>query len=110
MKTWRKKYEWTSYAACADNPLHTAEMVTGEDLEAQDEPGVTLTDISEAQKVCQECRVRPECIEWAIREKACAVVVAGKYLPDPFFKKELRAAYNELQKSLPSELEKRGEV
>lgn len=110
MKTWRKKYEWTSYAACADNPLHTAEMPAGEDSDAQDQPGMVIDDISEAQKVCDKCKVRPECIEWAIRENACAVVVAGRYLPDPFFKKNLRAAYNELQKALPGELKKRGEV
>lgn len=101
MKTWLKKYEWTSYAACADNDLHTAEY----DDQFQLNPL-----FQQAKKVCSLCTVRPECIKWALREKACGVVVAGTYLPDPIYKKELKAAYSELQKSVMFEEKIRGEV
>jgi hypothetical protein len=111
MKTWLKKYEWMIYAACVDNPIHTAEMGTpiGGDGDWSDIPGF-LADISEAQEVCDSCIVRPECIEWALSDNASGVVVAGVYLPDPANKKELRNAHAELRKSLPLERERRGDV
>lgn len=113
MKTWRRKYEWTAYAACVDSTLHTAEYFAPElDNSGLDTPAFELSDrdLESAAEVCRVCRVRPECIEWAVREKACSVVVAGTYLPDPIFKRELRVAYHKLQKSLPAEREKRGDV
>ena len=111
MKTWHKKYEWTAYAACSDNPLHTAEYGCELTDDAMDVAGFEMTEVGlrNAYRVCLGCEVRPECIEWALREKACAVVVAGVYLPDPGNKKELRAAYSELLKSLPGERERRGD-
>lgn len=106
MKTWLRKYEWTIYAACADSDLHTAEYL------APDPPRVELDEesLKTAVDICRECKVRPECIEWAIKEKACAVMVAGVYLPDPVFKKELRLAYQHLQKLLPVERKNRGDL
>lgn len=97
MKTWRRKYEWVQYALCAGSELHTGEDLTPEEL-------------VEAQRICAGCLVRPECMEWAVQEKACSVVVAGVLLPDPVFKRELRVAYNDLKKSIPGEKQVRGDV
>lgn len=95
MKTWLRKYEWVQYAMCVDSPLHTAEELSDDELDA-------------AAAICANCRVRPECMEWAVREKACSVVVAGVFLPDPMYRKELRAAYSELRRNLPAEFLARG--
>lgn len=95
MKTWLRKYEWVQYALCVDSSIHTAEALTDAEVDA-------------AAAICSACRVRPECMEWAVREKACSVVVAGVYLPDPMYRKELRAAYAELRRNLPAEFEARG--
>lgn len=62
----------------------------------------------EAARACDICQVRPECIEWAIREGACSVFVAGTYLPDPQFKRELKFTYSMLQESLAAERKSRG--
>lgn len=82
-------------ASCVDSDLHT-----------MDDPAPT--DIAAAEAICGQCLVRPECIEWAVRESACSVFVAGQYLPDPKFKKELRAMYAQLVNSLPEEKRLRG--
>jgi hypothetical protein len=83
-------------ARCGDSGLHT-----GEDL--------TDAELAAAAAICEECEVRPECIEWALAEKPCAVIVAGRYLPDPVFKPELRRAFSFLKQSLPAEKLARGE-
>ena len=95
MKTWKRKYEWMQLAVCAGSDLHTAETLNAEQLE-------------EATKMCDSCKVRPECMEWALKENACSVFVAGVSLPDPAFKRELRSAYAFLKRSLPKEREARG--
>lgn len=95
MKTWTRRYEWVNFINCADSPLHTTDNLTPE-------------EVAQAAEVCSTCQTRPECIEWALRDKACAVMVAGTYLPDPMFKRELRAAHNHLRNSLASEYEARG--
>jgi hypothetical protein len=97
MKTWLRRDEWVELALCTDSAVHTAEN-----------PSEVETLI--AEQICSECLVRPECIEWAIRERASAVFVAGVYLPDPGEKRELKLTYNRLQKSLANERELRGPV
>lgn len=111
MKTWRKKYEWTIYSACANSELHTAEYNVGDISDPCDQPGNLLneSEFERAVALCGSCRVRPECIEWALSEKACGVIVAGLHLPDPFCKKELKEAYAKLRELLPSEKVNRGE-
>jgi hypothetical protein len=97
MKKWRRKDEWVEIARCADSDMHTME-------------NPSEMDKLEAEVFCGECVVRPECIEWAIRERACSVFVAGIYLPDPANKRELKLLYSQLEKSLPAERELIGEI
>jgi hypothetical protein len=97
MKTWYRKDEWVELAMCGESAIHT--------METPDE-----SDRKAAALICQKCLVRPECIEWAVREKACSVFVAGIYLPDPANKRELRLIYAALEKSLPAEREMIGEI
>lgn len=96
MKRWRKADEWVAYALCGGNDLFTAEELTDSEMVA-------------VQKICGDCLVRPECIEWALREAACSVVVAGIPLPDPGMKKDLKKIYHRLEDSLPQERAVRGE-
>ena len=97
MKRWHRKYEWVDHAKCGDSTIHTME-------------NPNESDRIEAKVICTGCVVRPECIEWALREKASSVFVAGIYLPDPSMKRELRLLYHQLQESIPSELAMVGEV
>lgn len=115
MKRWYRKYEWMSLAACAGSELHTAESRIHsypdrpppfEDWD--DTPGI-LGDIHAAREICDGCTVRPECIEWALRENACGVMVAGVQLPDPVYKKELAEAYCQLKDTLSDERERRAD-
>ena len=96
MKTWLWKDEWVDLARCAESAVHTVE-------------NPTELDHADARAICDECLVRPECIEWAIREKACSVFVAGVYLPDPQYKRELKLVYSQLSRSLPAERDLRGD-
>lgn len=95
MKRWRKKDEWMDLAYCGGSLLHTV-----------DDP--TPDEAAEAKSVCSSCPVRPECIEWALETSACSVFVAGTYLPDPCFKKELRQAFSRLRAELPAERKRSG--
>lgn len=97
MKTWRQKYEWIQYALCEGSDLHTGENLTDE-------------QINEAASICFACLVRPECMEWAVEEKVSSVIVAGQLLPDPMFKRELRAMYANFRKQIPDEKQARGDV
>jgi hypothetical protein len=96
MKIWLRKDEWVELALCEGSGVHTME-------------NPTELDKSDAKLICDECLVRPECIEWAVREKACSVFVAGVYLPDPMNKRDLKLVYSQLSKSLPAERELRGD-
>ncbi len=96
MKLWKRADEWVAYARCGGDERFTAE-------ELDDDTSAEL------YAICADCRVRPECIAMALKQKACSVMVAGVYLPDPIFKTELKAIYTELRESLPNELEERGE-
>lgn len=95
MKRWMRRDEWMDLAMCGDSEVHTTE-------------NPTELDIHEASHICDGCLVRPECIEWAIRERACSVFVAGTYLPDPGMKRELKFTYSMLQESLAEERKSRG--
>jgi len=97
MRKWHRKYEWVDLARCADSAVHTMENPSD-------------SDCLEAETICSECLVRPECIEWAIKEKACSVFVAGIYLPDPSSKRELKLLYTQLEQSIPQERTLVGEV
>lgn len=96
MKMWRKRDEWVTYAACAGDGRFTADALNGNDAQ-------------QVREICAGCRVRPECIQWALDERVSAVVVAGTLLPDPKHKRALRRIYAELRHRLPFELEARGE-
>lgn len=95
MKRWVRKDEWMELAACGGSEVHTA-----------DDPDEQ--QLAEAILVCAGCRVRPECIEWAVSDRACGVVVAGTYLPDPKLRRELKLLYIQLGSSLAGERELRG--
>jgi hypothetical protein len=97
MKKWQRINEWMDLARCGDSDIHTME-------------NPSETDCLEAKAICGECLVRPECIEWAIREKACSVFVAGIYLPDPSSKRELKLLYIQLEQSIPAERALIGDV
>lgn len=96
MKRWLRRDEWMELSYCGDSPVHTVDNPTPEQTAA-------------AQSICGPCVVRPECIEWAIREQVSAVFVAGVYLPDPQYKKDLRVMYRRLEESLPQERQVRGD-
>jgi hypothetical protein len=97
MKRWLRSDEWSGLAACGGSDLHTVE-------------NPSESQVEEAAAVCARCIVRPECIQWAVRDNACAVFVAGVYLPDPHHKKELKKVYNLLKSSLPMEFQLRGDL
>jgi hypothetical protein len=96
MKRWMRRDEWAGLSACGGSDVHTAERPSE-------------SDSALAISICARCVVRPECIEWAVREKACSVFVAGVYLPDPKHKSELKALYSRLESSIPSEQKLRGD-
>lgn len=96
MKTWRTKHEWMNLCNCAHDVRFTAEKLT-------------VQDYNEVREICRDCVVRPECMQWAIREQACSVVVAGVMLPDPAAKRTLRRTYRAFAQAIPRELEARGE-
>lgn len=116
-KMWTRKGEWVSYASCGGGrDIFTTETLTDDEIE-------------EVQRTCGICRVRPECIQTALDEKWCSVIVAGIPLPGPpalpgpaprgpdarpapvdvSHEKQLYATYDHLRATLPAELEARGE-
>lgn len=97
MKKWHRQDEWVELSRCGDSAIHTME-------------NPTEMDHLEAEVICGECLVRPECIQWAVRERACSVFVAGVYLPDPANKRELKLIYSRLEKSIPAERALIGEI
>jgi hypothetical protein len=94
MRTWSKKFEWTGYANCLEDARFISE---------------TSSDDEELELICGECRVRPECAKWATDDEVSSVFVVGVRLPDPMYKRQLRAAHDRLRASIPLELEHRGE-
>ncbi|WP_411828816.1 WhiB family transcriptional regulator [Mycobacterium intracellulare] len=96
IRLWDTATEWRGYANCRGDERFTAERLTAQ-------------DIVEVQQICGQCRVRPECIEWALQQRASAVIVAGAIMPDPQFKKSLRRVHRFLRDRLPYEREARGE-
>jgi hypothetical protein len=79
VKLWTTVDEWKLYAACGDSIDHTLPPERPED-----EAGLPLADPPTVRRICSHCRVRPECIRWAIKpgpEQPVDVWVAGKYIP-----------------------------
>lgn len=109
MKLWSKKFEWQDYSSCVGDVKFVTEPRSSETPPWS--PGPTLNDqeVQEVREICGNCRVRPECIRWALDDEVSSVWIAGEYLPDPAFRRGLRSVYDRLRGSLPDELARRGD-
>lgn len=94
MKMWRHKFEWMGYASCLGDDRFTSD-------DADNDDGL--------EEICAQCRVRPECAQWAADENVSAVFVCGVRLPDPAEARQLRKLRTRLAQQVPNELNARGE-
>lgn len=94
MKIWRNKFEWMGYANCLDDVRFVSE---------------SSSDDEQLETICDQCRVRPECIQWAVSDEVSSVFVAGVRLPDPAHKRALRAEHERLGRTYDAEVVARGE-
>ena len=105
MKLWRTRDEWTKYANCQDSPDHTLPPERGE--EDADKP---VADVDKVVRLCSTCRVRPECIEFALGKDQpyppTDVWAAGRFIPVD--KRKARRVRQELAATLVDERNARG--
>lgn len=97
MKIWLRKAEWVDLAACLEDNRFIAERLCP-------------ADAQEVAQICSGCPVRAECMEWAVENQACSVVVAGIRLPDPSQKRTLRRVYKHFGRAIPAEKAERGDI
>lgn len=105
MKLWTTASEWTKYANCGGSLDHSIPPERPED-----EAGLPVADPAVVRAICAECRVRPECIRWAVKpgaDQPVDVWVAGKYIP--VNKRGARKMRQELAGSLEREYVARGD-
>lgn len=106
MKLWRTRDEWTKYVACQGSLDHTVPPVRGE--EDADKP---VADVAKVERLCAGCRVRPECIEWALGKDQpyppTDVWAAGRFIPVD--KRKARRVRQELAATLVDERRVRGD-
>lgn len=87
--------EWQQYANCGESTDHILP------------PG--QADEETVEYLCNRCRVRPECAQWAVDGSEGGVWVCGTWIPgDDEDKRGGRAARQNLLKSIPEERERRG--
>lgn len=106
MKLWNRRDEWTQYANCHNSIDHTLPPERGE--EDADKP---VADAEHVQRICGACRVRPECIEYALGKDQpyppTEVWAAGRFIPVD--KRKARRVRQELAASLADERAARGD-
>ena len=109
MKRWMRSDEWVQFASCGGDSRFTTEPRSNEDSPWAPAPLLDPDNIQEVRDICNGCNVRPECIKYALDHEMSSVWVAGEYLPDPAFKRELRSVHERLRGSLPDEFARRGD-
>lgn len=109
MKLWSKKYEWQGFSNCSGDVRFITDPRSTESPPWSPGPTLDHEEVQEVRAICGACRVRPECIKWALEDDVSSVWVAGEYLPDPTFKRSLRLVTDRLRSSLPHELAVRGD-
>ena len=98
---WRKRFEWMSYANCADSPDHILPPP-----EYSQDGEVAVPFLVEA--ICRGCRVRPECAAWASAGEH-GIWAAGRYIPGHDEDRgEAQRVRDELAGSVELERERRG--
>ena len=107
MYMWGKRDEWMSFSNCGGSADHTLPPTRTKEEEA-DKP---VADVRKVVDICSSCRVRPECIEWALGKDQpyppMDVWAAGKFIPiNRGRAKRVRA---ELAASLDAERAARGD-
>jgi hypothetical protein len=105
MKLWHRNNEWTSYASCRGSIDHT--IPPTRDPDEQDRP---VANRGKVVDICGSCRVRPECIKWALKPGPAQPVdvwVAGRFIP--MNKRQARKVRQQLADSLEGEFEARGD-
>jgi hypothetical protein len=108
---WEKKDDWIKYASCygsADHTLPPERKVRSTDP-LDDESKLPLADPKRVRRICDGCRVRPECIMWATdpEKPQSGVWCAGRWIPVTTVAGQ--KVRNALVSTLPSELQSRGE-
>jgi hypothetical protein len=109
VKLWYRKDEWQGYANCLGDSRFISDPRSTEDTPWAPAQTLDRSEVQEIRRICGECRVRPECIKWALDYDMSSVWVAGEYLPDPAFKRGLRSVHDRLRGSIPGELAARGD-
>lgn len=109
MKLWNKSDEWMQYASCGGSVDHT--------LPPDRDDGGPVANTLEVKGICDRCRVRPECIRWALTPQGgskgfspslpASVWVAGRWIPES--KQKAKRVREELVFAFLGELESRGE-
>ena len=106
MKLWRTRDEWKRYINCYKVPDHTLPPERGE--EDADKP---VANVALVRSLCATCRVRPECIEWALGKDQpyppTDVWAAGRFIPVD--KRKARRVRQELAATLVEERAARGD-
>lgn len=105
MKLWRTVDEWKKYSNCGGSIDHTIPPTRSE--EDADKP---VADPDKVRSICGACRVRPECIRWALKpgpDQPVDVWVAGRFIP--MNKRQARKVRQQLADALEGELIARGD-
>ena len=110
MTLWQRRDEWTRYANCFGSVDHTVPPERHTALDPlDDESGLPVADPVVVRRICDSCRVRPECVQWATdpAKPERGVWVAGKWIPEN--KRKARKVRAEPVLTIPRELESRGD-
>jgi hypothetical protein len=105
MKLWTTSDEWKKYASCGGSIDHT--IPPERDEEDADKP---VANVRKVQHICGTCRVRPECVRWALKpgaDQPVDVWVAGRFIP--VNKRKARRVRQELAETLDREYAARGD-
>jgi hypothetical protein len=102
-KLWSRSDEWKVYAACGGSVDHTVPPTR-----CGEEAGLPVADVDNVRRICDGCRVRPECARWGAGElEPVDVWVCGRFIPVD--KRKARKVREELSRTVDLELMLRGE-
>lgn len=105
MKMWKTSDEWKRYANCGNSIDHT--IPPERPPEEADKP---VADPDKVRRICDHCRVRPECAIWATKpgpDSPIDVWAVGEFIPVD--KRKARRAKERIRASIPQEFLDRGE-